>query len=258
MLKDKVIVITGASSGIGSEMAIHLSSHGAILILLARSMDRLKKVSKQLQNQHDLYKVDISSRDQVDEVISSVIKKYGKIDIFINNAGYAIFKDFMNLSIDEIEEMMRTNYLGTVYCCKAVIPSMLERQSGHIINVASLAGKVGSAKSSAYAASKHAVLGFTNSLRQELFDTNIIVSTLNCGPIYTRMLETADVSGDYKKNLPSWIILKPRAVTKAIIDIIVNKRLEKNIPFIANVGSKLLQIMPRTLEKVTVKFTNKK
>ncbi|NDI37149.1 SDR family NAD(P)-dependent oxidoreductase [Chengkuizengella sediminis] len=239
-------------------MAIHLSSHGAIPILLARSLDRLQKVSAQLQDQHEFYEIDISSKDQVFEVVSSVISKYGKIDVFINNAGYAIFKDFMNLSIDEIEEMIRTNYLGTVYCCKAVIPSMLERQSGHIINVASLAGKVGSAKSSAYAASKHAVLGFTNSLRQELFDTNIIVSTLNCGPIDTPMLETADVSGNYKKNLPSWFILKPEAVTKAILDIIVNKRVEKNIPFMANMGSKLLQIMPRSLEKVTAKITNKK
>ncbi|NBI28832.1 SDR family NAD(P)-dependent oxidoreductase [Chengkuizengella sp. YPA3-1-1] len=239
-------------------MAIHLSSHGAIVILMARSMNRLKIVSQKLQNQHELYKVDISSREQVVEVVSSVLSKYGKIDIFINNAGYAIFKDFMNLSIEEIEEMMRTNYLGTVYCCKAVIPSMLERQSGHIINVASMAGKVGSAKTSAYAASKHAVLGFTNSLRQELFGTNIIVSTLNCGPINTPMLETADVSGDYKKNLPSWFILKPKTVTKAILDIIVSKRIEKNIPFIANVGSKLLQILPKSMEKVAVKIINKK
>ncbi|MDP5272628.1 SDR family NAD(P)-dependent oxidoreductase [Chengkuizengella axinellae] len=257
-LEQKVVVITGASGGIGAHMAIKLSTYGAIPILLARSKERLGKISDQIQGQHDVYVVDVSSKDHIFEVISLILSKYGKIDIFINNAGYAVFNDFLQLSLNEIEEMMMVNYFGVVYSCKAVLPSMIERNSGHIINVASMAGKVGSAKSSAYAASKHAVLGFTNSLRQELNKTNIIVSSLNCGPIDTPLLTKADVSGDYKANLPKWFILEPETVTKAILDIIANQKVEKNIPLIANMGSKILQILPRSLDKITAKITNRK
>lgn len=260
MLKGKKIVITGASSGIGAEMALLFAQHGAVPILLARSEAKLQEVSSRLPGEHAVYPVDVTSNKQVQATISAVLDKYENIDILINNAGFALFENFIEANLAEFEQMMDVNYMGMVRCTKAVLPSMLERGQGQIINIASVAGKIGVAKSTAYAASKHAVLGFTNSLRQEMIGLgkSIVITAINPGPINTPFFDQADLTGDYLSNLPRWFILKPKKVAKLVLNSMVKKKAEIDIPRYIGWGIKLLQLMPRSWDKLIFHITNKK
>ncbi|WP_438347178.1 SDR family NAD(P)-dependent oxidoreductase [Paenibacillus sp. FA6] len=257
MLKDKVVVITGASSGIGALAAKFLSEQGAIPVLLARSEEKLESVGAQLTGTYELIVMDVTQQEQVQHVINGVIQRYGRIDVLLNNAGYGKFDSILDMTVDEYSEMMNVNYMGTVRCTKAVLPDMLKRGEGHIVNVASMAAKIGTARSTSYTATKHAVYGFSNSLRQELRGTGITVSTINPGPIDTPFFELADPSGHYLSNI-SWFIMKPAYVARKIVRLIDRKQEEINLPWLAAVGMRIYQLFPRLADKLTYKMMNKK
>lgn len=256
-LQGKVIVITGASSGIGAELAQQVAKHGAIPILLARSKSKLSEVAKSIQNEHDIYEMDVTSYEQVAQTVEQIIAKYGTIHIWVNNAGYGSFQYFNEMPLSEFSDMMEVNYFGTVRCTKAVLPYMLKNGSGHIINISSLAGKIGSAKGTGYCATKHAVLGFTNSLRQELVGTGVKLSAINPGPIDTPFFDIADPDGTYVKNI-AWFMLQPEQVAKTIMQVMRTQRAEKDIPWVAGLGVKLLQLAPRLLNRIAYNLLNKK
>jgi hypothetical protein len=163
----------------------------------------------------------------------------------------------MSMPVENFEQMMDTNYMGVVRCTKAVIPHMLKQGSGHIVNIASLAGKIGTAKSTSYTATKHAVLGFTNSLRMELSEQGIQVSAVNPGPIDTPFFSQADPSGSYVKNV-SWFMMKPEYVVKRIIRLIERRRAELDLPKTASMGIKLYQLLPRTVDRLFGGLLNRK
>lgn len=257
MLKDKVVVITGASSGIGAEIAQLVSKQGAVTILLARSLEKLKQVSEKMTGKHEIYQVDVTSTEQINEVMDDILTKYQRIDVLINNAGFGIFKEVADSSLEEIKSMMDVNYLGMVRCTKAALPAMLKEKSGHIINVASVAGKMATAKSAGYTATKFAMIGFSDSLRHELKDKGITVSTVNPGPIDTPFFDIADPSGNYVKNV-KWMMLTPQKVAKAVLDVIIHKKREKTIPYTANIGVKLYHLFPRTFDRFMSKMINRK
>jgi short-subunit dehydrogenase len=253
----KVVVITGASSGIGAWMAQELSRLGATVVLMARSQKKLRQISKLMQGKHECLVTDVSSSDEVFAAVRQVIDRYGKIDILINNAGYGVFENFEDASLETMQQMMDVNYMGTVRCTKAVLPYMLTANSGHIVNIASLAGKIGTAKSSGYSASKHAVLGFTNSLRQELKGTNLHITAVNPGPIDTPFFEQADPSGSYVKNMRSFM-LKTEKVGQAVLRAISKRSMEINLPFYFGWAAKFILVFPWISNKVIYKFLNKK
>src|SRR5690554_4845151 len=111
MLHNKIVVVTGASSGIGAEMAVLLSANGAIPILMARSLSNLHNVGKRIKGEHAVYQLDVTSNDDVKTVMEQVITRFGKIDILINNAGFAIFESFEHAEIEDLEDMMNVNYM---------------------------------------------------------------------------------------------------------------------------------------------------
>jgi uncharacterized protein len=253
----KIVVITGASSGIGALMAEQFAAAGAVPILMARSVSKLQEVSVRIPGEHAVMPLDVTDASQVAETMQKVIETYGRIDILINNAGYGIFETLEKSTLEQFEDMMNVNYMGTVRCTKAVLPYMLKAGSGHIVNVASMAGKIGSAKSTGYAATKHAVLGFTNSLRQELVGTGIGLTAINPGPIDTPFFDKADPSGNYVKNI-AWLMLKPEKVVAEIFDAIERNIPEKNLPRMASLGVKLFQLFPRAFDKIAYRLLNKK
>ncbi|MFT9486250.1 MAG: SDR family NAD(P)-dependent oxidoreductase [Tepidibacillus sp.] len=257
MFKDKIVVITGASSGIGAEIAKQLAKKGAIPILTARSLEKLQKVSTKLSGAHEIFQLDVTSTEQVFKVMNQIVQKYGKIDILINNAGFGIFDRFVDASIEDIEEMMDVNYMGMVRCTKAVLPIMLKQKNGHIINIASVAGKLATAKASGYSASKFAVIGFSNGLRHELNGTSVYVSTLNPGPIDTPFFDRADPSGHYVEQV-KWLILSPEKVAKEVLKMMIDKKHEKTIPSLANIGVKLYHLFPKIFDKWIAKQMNRK
>lgn len=256
-LQGKVIAITGASSGIGALLAQQVAKHGAIPILLARSISALTDVSSRIDHEHDYHQMDVTSTKQVSTTIEQIMAKHGRIDIWVNNAGYGSFQNVADMPLSLFHDMMDVNYLGTVRCTKAVLPHMLHHRHGHIINIASMAGKIGTAKGAGYSATKHAVLGFTNCLRQELIGTGVRISAVNPGPIDTPFFDLADPDGHYVKNI-DWLMLQPEQVVKTIVKMMHTRRAEKDTPWIGGLGIKLYQLAPRFIDRFAAKMLNKK
>lgn len=260
-LKNKVVLITGASSGIGRQLAVDLARKGAKLILVARSEDKLMNVKKQIEESGAyppaVWSLDVGDRKRVDQLLPSLLNEMPPIDVLINNAGFGKFDAFVDADMKDIEAMFDVNVLGLMRFTSHVLPRMIAKGQGHIVNVASQAGKLATPKSSGYSASKHAVLGFSNSLRMEMKEHNIFVTTVNPGPINTSFFETADSSGTYIKNVEK-MMLSSEKVSKEIIVAIEKGRREVNLPGWMNVGAKLYHTAPGVVEKVAGKFFDQK
>lgn len=260
-LHNKTVVITGASSGLGKEIAIQSAKCGANVVLIARSINRLKELEQSLVNQFGVkvysFQLDVSDASQMERVFTDVIQIVGKIDVLVNNAGFGIFEEACEMNLEETKRMLDVNVFGLMACTRMVLHSMLEKQSGHIINIASQAGKVATPKSSVYAATKHAVLGFSNALRLELAEHHVFVTTVNPGPIETNFFETADASGTYVKNVKKYM-LRPEDVAEKIISCMLTNKREINLPGWMNIGTVFYAVFPRMFEALGQKFFFKK
>lgn len=257
MLKGKIVFISGASSGIGALTAIKLAERGAIPILTGRSADRLKEHVSAIKGECAYYRMDVTDMEQVQATVDAIIARYGRIDILLNNAGYGRFEAISDMPVEGYERMMDTNYMGVVRCTKAILPHMLRQGGGHIVNIASMAGKIGSAKSTSYTATKHAVLGFTNSLRMELKPAGIRVSAVNPGPIATEFFKIADPTGAYVRNV-GWFMMKPEYVANSIIRVMERGKAEVDLPKAAALGIKLYQLFPRLADRLAGGLFNRK
>jgi short-subunit dehydrogenase len=260
-LQHKNVIITGASSGVGLAIAEKCAVNGANLVLLARRLDVLKKVQDDLQTRYSVnvkvYKLDVSDTDEIKTVFGQIIEEINHVDVLVNNAGYGIFRSAHELSIEEIKRMFEVNVLGLISCTNMVLPLMLQQRQGHIINIASQAGKIATPKSSAYAATKHAVLGFTNSLRMEVSDQNINVTAVNPGPIETNFFSIADETGSYVKSVKR-VMITPEYVANKIVNAMLTRTREINLPRWMSTGNVLYTLFPRLFEKIGKPFLNKK
>lgn len=257
-LAGRVIAVTGASSGIGREIARKLDEAGAIPVLVARRMDKLEETAALLRNNGVLcLAADVTDYGQVERAVAELLRVHGRIDGWVNNAGAGLFQSFLDMPIDEFERMMDLNYMSLVRCTKAVLPRMLEAGRGVIVNVASAAGKVGSAKAVAYAASKHAAIGFTTSLRAELAGTGVKVCAINPGPVDTPFFDLADPSGEYVRNV-GWFMIKPERVAKAVIRALETGKADITLPLAASWGAKLFQAFPNQVSGIAAKLLNRK
>lgn len=251
------VFITGASSGIGAETARQFAKRGAFVIASGRSVDKLEQLREELGANCAIYRLDVRDSNNVHGTVDSIVRTYGRIDILINNAGYGLFEYLESMSLESIADMMDTNYMGVVRCTKAVLPVMRRAGSGHIINVASIAGKIPTAKSAAYTASKHAVHGFSHALRMELRGSGIDVSVVNPGPVDTGFFSIADPSGQYLSNVKSFTI-KPEQVAHAIVKLAEKPRMEADVPGYLGAGANLYRAFPRLLDRVLHALTNRK
>ena len=174
--KNKVVVITGASSGIGETTAIKFARKHANVVLVARRKEKLLEVEKKISNfsgSSIVCQCDVSNKEQVEEMSKKVLDTFGRIDVLVNNAGFVIYGKVSELSNEEIVAQMETNYFGMIYCTKAFLPQMLEQQSGHFVNIASVGASFGVPGIASYCATKYAMLGFSEGLRHELDGTGI-------------------------------------------------------------------------------------
>ncbi|QOY36006.2 SDR family NAD(P)-dependent oxidoreductase [Anaerobacillus isosaccharinicus] len=260
-LQNKIIVITGASSGIGLTLALDVAKKGGTPVLLARSTDKLQRASAEILKVTGIvapfYTLDVSDNEAVLKTFAHILEKHTRVDVLINNAGYAIFDTFIEAKLEDIKGMFDVNVFGLIACTKAVLPAMLKKNSGHIINIASQAGKLATPKSSVYSATKHAVLAITNSLRMELMDTSIFVSAVNPGPIKTPFFDRADVTGNYTKNVEK-LMLEPAFVSEKILQLIDKPKREINLPGWMGIGTTFYQLFPTLVEKIAGKRLNQK
>ncbi len=177
------------------------------------------------------YSCDVSDKAQVLRMGMDVLDRFGRVDVLVNNAGFAVFKTLKRLSIEEIESMTATNYHGTVCCTKALLDSMLLRRSRRIVNVASLAASFGVAGLAPYCATKFAMLGFSESLRHELAGTGVRVTVVSPIAIMTIFFNHESFCGRVVNCTGSALDLK--TVSKAILTAANSKRLEITVPFYA-------------------------
>ncbi|HEY1872256.1 MAG TPA: SDR family oxidoreductase, partial [Chitinophagaceae bacterium] len=192
-IKGKVIVITGASSGLGEAAAKHLSDRGAIVVLGARRADRIQKLAKEINEQGAkalAITTDVTKYEQVKTLVDTAVKTYGHVDVIINNAGLMPQSPLDRLKIDEWNQMIDVNIKGVLYGIAAVLPYMQKQKSGHIINVASVAGHKVRANGSVYSATKHAVRIISEGLRQEVKNYNIRTTIISPGAVDTELANT--------------------------------------------------------------------
>lgn len=224
---NKIVVITGASSGIGKSSAIEFAKRGATLVLLARRRKKLDDAAREIEKlgaKTLAITCDISDKLQVKSMHDQVMEKFDKIDILINNAGFAIYGNVSETSIEDIESQMQTNYLGMVYCTKNFLPVLLKQNSGHIVNVASVAASFGLPGIASYCASKFAMLGFSEGLKHELHRTRVGVTVVS--PIMVR----TEFFDSFKKIPKHSISLDAKTVARAVVRASNSPRLEIIVP----------------------------
>jgi NADP-dependent 3-hydroxy acid dehydrogenase YdfG len=200
----KVAIVTGASSGIGYATSLALSKAGIRVAVGARRLDKLHELEEQIVKNGDEGKIrkeeeeiliqrklDVTSKSDCDSFVDTVVKKWGRVDILINNAGLMPLSYFKNCKVKEWEQMIDVNIKGVLYCTSAVIPHMIDKKSGHIVNISSVAGRIVFAGGSIYCATKHAITALSEGLRKELSpEYNIRVTCIEPGAVATELLET--------------------------------------------------------------------
>ncbi|WP_455141659.1 SDR family oxidoreductase [Candidatus Hodarchaeum mangrovi] len=188
-LQDKVAIITGASKGIGKEISLKFGESGIKLVLAARNKALLTNLKNEIESKFTtevlIIPTDITKENQVTNMVNKTIEKFKKIDILINNAGVGRFSRIDQFSIEDYNFIMDVNVKGVFLTTKYVVPHMIRRESGHIINISSIAGKNGFKTGTLYSASKHAIQGFTWSLREDLKEYKIKVTAICPGSVLT-------------------------------------------------------------------------
>ncbi len=185
-LKDKIVFITGASSGIGRACAEAFAKEGCRLVLSARRYDRLEELKEQLDTDSIIIELDVRDQKKVEDTIRSLASPWSEIDILVNNAGLARgFSKLHEGTLSDWEEMIDTNIKGLLYVSREIIPGMVKRNRGHIVNIGSIAGHEVYPNGNVYCASKHAVDALTKGMRLDLVDTSIRVSTIDPGLVET-------------------------------------------------------------------------
>lgn len=216
-LKDKTVIVTGASAGIGWATALALAEQGASLILTARRADRLAQLTKEARDRGAAEAIsvvgDARKQETADRAVKTALDKFGYIDILVNNAGMGSYKDLVDTSVEEYDEIMDTNMRSTFVFTRAAVPAMLKRGAGTILMVSSMAGLYGFPSEAVYCASKFAQVGFVQALDRELRSKGIKVGVICPGGVKT---EFALGKGRTEAGVAASGMLEPEDVAKAI------------------------------------------
>lgn len=237
------MVITGASSGIGRATAIEMARRGANVVLAARRADRLEQVAAEcraLGVKVVTIPTDVSKAPECRRLIDTA----GEVDVLVNNAGFAIFSSILDANADEAREMIETNYLGAFHCTQAVLPRMLARRSGTIVNVSSITGLMGFARMSAYCASKFALTGFTEGLRAEVIGSGVRVALVCPGTTDTEFFVKAE-RGKMPGASRLMLAVKPERVARAVCDAAEDGRYRRILPMLAATYMRMKEVFPR-------------
>ena len=222
-LKGKVAIITGASSGIGYATSLALAKAGAKVAIGARRTENLKKLEdeiKKIGGEVFSKKLDVTVKSECNEFVADVLAKWSTVDILVNNAGLMPLSFVKRLKIDEWDRMIDVNIKGVLYCTAAVVTPMLEKKSGHIVNISSVAGRIVFPAGSVYCATKHAITAFSEGLRQELsVRSNIRVTCIEPGVVATELTNTITDESlqSFVENAKKMEALKAEDIANAIL-----------------------------------------
>ena len=213
------VLVTGGGRGIGRAIALAYASEGADLFITSRTEEELKEVSEEIKSRGvkgGYYVCDISDPKQVEKMVDEANKFMGKVDILVNNAGIFIMSEAKDMSINEWQMIINVNLNGMFYCTHFVLPGMIERRFGNIINISSMAGKKFYLKQSAYVASKFGVVGFSKTLAAELRPYNIKVHVICPGGVDTQLVK--------QHNFPPGSTIKPEEIADVVLFLTKQRR----------------------------------
>jgi len=210
-LDGKVVVITGASSGIGKAMSVAFAREGAKVVMAAREMKNLEEAAREVEGEKLLVSVDVAKSKDVEGLYKKAVGKFGTVDIAINNAGHGKFGEVAEFEEKDWDAVMEVNLKGVFLCSKEAMKIMKKKKAGYIINIASTSGKSGYAEGGAYCASKFGVRGFSQALAQEGKKHDVRVSIINPGAIDTAFFDKLGWGGE-RKNM-----LKPEEVAEVVL-----------------------------------------
>lgn len=257
--RENVVVITGASDGIGREMALQLAEQGAWLSLAARDAGKLEQVAADCRARGGraiAVPTDVGDQAQCRRLVEATVREYGRIDTLVNNAGVSMWARFDQVTdLAPFETMMRVNYLGGVYCTHAALPH-LKASRGRIVGVSSLTGRAGVPTRSGYAASKHAMAGFFDSLRIELADEGVTVTMVYPGFVSTGIRQRAyGPDGQPLRSSPvrEAEVMTPQECARQIIAAAAGRRRELVMTARGKVGQWIKLIAPGVVDRIARK-----
>ena len=254
-LAGRLVVITGGSRGLGLALAREFARHRARLVLVAREPEELESAVRELrQNGTSVQSrvCDVSQRDMVEQCIDSIEGEFGSINVLVNNAGTIMVGPLQDTSVEDVEQVMATNFWGAVYTSLAVLPYMRRRQSGRIVNISSFGGKVPVPHLASYTASKFGLSGFSGAMRAEVIRDGVYVTTVNPGLMRTGSPRHALVKGKHQAEF-AWFALgdatpllsmNTTVAARRIVDATIHGEAELTLGLPAKVGSVLHGIAP--------------
>ena len=261
-LQGKVVLITGASSGFGEDAARQFAMEGCQVVLAARRAEKLQSIAAEIQSAGGealAVPVDVNDRDQVQQMVQTVLNRYGRVDILFNNAGFGGVDWFENFKPERhIEAMIRVNLVGTMLVSHSVLPGMLKRREGHIINMASVAGLIASPLITTYAASKYGVRAFTDALRREVSPFGIKVSGIYPGPATTefgKQLERTKVREKVNRSID--VHMTSKYVARRIVEVAKYPRRSLVIPWWFRVITTFDTLFPVAVDWILYFFTKR-
>ncbi|HEX6844325.1 MAG TPA: SDR family oxidoreductase [Actinomycetota bacterium] len=214
-LRGRVVVVTGASSGIGEATAVAFAQRGAKVVLAARRLERLEELAERIGRAGGkalALRCDVGEPDEIQKLPGIVEELVGPTDVLVNNAGVPGGGRFVELSMEQIDRVVRVNLLGVLHGTRAFLPGMLGRGRGHVVNVASLAGRFAVPGASVYTATKHAVVAFSESLNFDTEPRGVLVTTVNPGFVATE--------GFPQDDIPPQIVMAVDRVSDAIVKVV--------------------------------------
>ena len=276
-MPDKIVFITGASSGFGLLTSVEMAKAGYRVVATMRDLDRRKKLDQaaaaaRVTDKIDIRRLDVTQFAAIATIVDTIVRDYGRIDVLVNNAGFAMAGFAEDIKLGELRLQMETNFFGAVAMTKAVLPTMRKQRSGHIIQISSIAGLQGSVTVSSYAASKHALEGWSESLRLEVRPLGIQVVLVEPGAFDTgvwtegaRMGEESkkSTSPNFERSLRMREVIQkiPKADPIAVARVIVavaqnpNPKLRYLVGRDAKIQLALKRLLPwKTYEKMIARF----
>ena len=231
-----VILVTGASSGIGEETARLFAHQGFRVAMGARRLDRLESLAeeiRQIGGEALPVSADLTQLDDIRHLVQKTLDRFGRIDVLLNNAGFGHLGWLEDLDpVLDIQAQLQLNLVAVIQTAREVLPYMIERRSGHIINMASVAGLVASPTYSVYAASKFGVRGFSEALRREVGVFGIHVSTLYPGGVRTEFKAHTGAQRKTGSTTPDWLRLEPEEVARAVLKLVEHPRRQQILPWV--------------------------
>lgn len=256
--RGRVAIVTGASRGIGRAITIALAERGVRVVALARSRDELAAVTADAQRHapDSTFAVcDVGVWADVAAAVQQTVDRFGRIDLVVNNAGFGSYAPFLAASLEEFHALMQVNYFGSLHVTRAVLPTLLEQRSGHLVFIASIAGRIASPRHTGYAATKFAVVGLAESLAYELAPYGIRITTVNPGTVATDFFDRESFS-DFPEG-PRRMMIPAETVARATLRAVERNRSEVFVPRSLRFPYVLNALLPRLFRAGAMRYARR-